>query len=72
MGDRHSPGLDMMFKLGMPEYKNLLGVRGDNTPEHAKYLGYLDAKELYPDFKATPLETYIQEAIQNKMKPIYS
>jgi hypothetical protein len=25
-----------MLKLGMAQYKYLLGIRGDNTPEHAK------------------------------------
>ena len=25
-------------------------IRVDNSPGYAKYLGYLDARELYPDF----------------------
>lgn len=34
--------------------------RGDNTPENAKYLGYLDGKELYPDFEYTTVEDWVQ------------
>jgi hypothetical protein len=36
-------------------------VREDNTPENAKYLGYLDAKELYPDFKPISLKSFLTE-----------
>jgi hypothetical protein len=27
------------------------GIRGDNTPEYAEYLGYLSGEELYPGFE---------------------
>jgi hypothetical protein len=36
-------------------------VRGDNIPENAKYLGYLDARELYPDFKPVSFRSYLAE-----------
>jgi len=62
----------VMLKLGMAQYRNLLGIRGDNTPQHAKYLGYLDVKELYPDVEATPLESYIKDAFEGKVKTAYS
>jgi len=55
--------------LVMAQYKNVLGIRGDNTPEHARYLGYLDVKELYPDVIPTSLETFIRHALE-EMKPI--
>ncbi|KAL1896437.1 hypothetical protein Cpir12675_002841 [Ceratocystis pirilliformis] len=61
-----------MLKLGMSQYKNLLGIRGDNTPEKAKYLGYLDAKELYPEIEAIPLESYIKDMLDGKLKAPYS
>ncbi|CRK21194.1 hypothetical protein BN1708_013024 [Verticillium longisporum] len=39
------------LETGMAQYFYTLAVRGDNTPENAKYLGYLDARELYPDLQ---------------------
>ncbi|EQB44115.1 isoflavone reductase [Colletotrichum gloeosporioides Cg-14] len=46
------------------EYRNLLGIRGDNTPEYARYLGYLDARDLYPDMEVTTLENYIKRLVR--------
>jgi hypothetical protein len=43
------------------EYEVSKYVREDNTPENAKYLGYLDAKELYPDFKPVSFKSYLTE-----------
>ncbi|KAJ0339230.1 hypothetical protein COL154_012514 [Colletotrichum chrysophilum] len=50
--------------IGMAEYRNLLGIRGDNTPEYARYLGYLDARDLYPDVEVTTLENYIRRLVR--------
>ncbi|KAK1656501.1 hypothetical protein BDP81DRAFT_364641 [Colletotrichum phormii] len=47
-------------KVCMAEYRNLLGIRGENTPEYARYLGYLNARELYPDVKFTSFEKYVR------------
>ncbi|KAH6651271.1 hypothetical protein F5144DRAFT_477670 [Chaetomium tenue] len=62
----------IMLQVAMAQYKYSLGIRGDNTPEHAKYLGYLDAKELYPDVESTPLEAFIRDAVEGRAKPAYS
>ncbi|KXH34641.1 isoflavone reductase [Colletotrichum nymphaeae SA-01] len=51
-------------KVGMAEYRNLLGIRGENTPEYARYLGYLDARELYPDVEFTSFENYVRGILQ--------
>ncbi|PCD25986.1 hypothetical protein AU210_012420 [Fusarium oxysporum f. sp. radicis-cucumerinum] len=48
----------------MMEYKLSRGIRGDNTPEHAAYRGYLDAKELYPDFKPKSVEEFVRELVE--------
>ncbi|KAM0417111.1 hypothetical protein ACHAPT_012887 [Fusarium lateritium] len=48
------------------QYWNSWGLRGDNTPEFAKYLGYLVAKELYPDLEGRTLEAYIRDALHGK------
>ncbi|KAG5745313.1 hypothetical protein H9Q72_008233 [Fusarium xylarioides] len=37
------------FEVVKYQYFNALGIRGYNTPEYARYLGYVDATELYPD-----------------------
>lgn len=55
-----------MMVVGMGQYRQLLGIRGDNTPEKAKYLNYLDAKDLYPDIRVTPLHQYIEDVLAGK------
>ncbi|KAH6983239.1 hypothetical protein BKA56DRAFT_631598 [Ilyonectria sp. MPI-CAGE-AT-0026] len=47
------------------EYAYNAWARGDNCPEKAKFLGYLDAKDLWPDLKAQTLEATIKEALAN-------
>ncbi|KAF2719739.1 isoflavone reductase family protein [Polychaeton citri CBS 116435] len=47
------------------------GIRGENTPEYARYLGYLDGKKLYPDVKFTSFESYLQEVVSGKAKGVY-
>ncbi len=67
-----STGFSAPFiKLIGAQYKYLLGIRGDNTPEYAKYLGYLDARELYPDFKPVKFVDFVKSALQGTSKKIY-
>lgn len=47
-------------------------IRGDNTPKNAEYLGYLDAKALYPDLKLITFAEYIDELVSGKAKRPYS
>lgn len=54
------------------EYQLSWGIRGDNVPEYAKYLGYLDSKELYPDFKPISIEDYVQELLSGTATGIYT
>ncbi|KAJ4165635.1 hypothetical protein LMH87_007259 [Akanthomyces muscarius] len=53
-----------LFKLSMLEYKYTWGIRGDNTPEHAAYLGYLDAKLLYPDVECKSVGVFVSEIVE--------
>lgn len=55
----------------LAQYQLSWGVRGDNEPEYAKYLGYLDGKELYPDFKHRGFEEYVKEVLDGGAKGIY-
>lgn len=48
------------------------GIRGDNTPEYAKYLGYLDTKELYPDMKFTAFEEYMKQVLAGTAQGVYA
>ncbi|EEY16796.1 isoflavone reductase family protein [Verticillium alfalfae VaMs.102] len=55
-----NPGV-LTMETGMAQYFYTLAVRGDNTPENAKYLGYLDARELYPDLQPRSWRDYIMD-----------
>ncbi|KAF3765018.1 isoflavone reductase family protein [Cryphonectria parasitica EP155] len=57
------------FALGMYQYFLSWSIRADNTPEYAKYLGYLDGKELYPDFNYQTLEGYMKKAFKGEVEP---
>ncbi|KAJ7644903.1 hypothetical protein FB45DRAFT_1053537, partial [Roridomyces roridus] len=53
------------------DYKYSKYVRGDNTPQYAAYLGYLDASQLYPDFHPISFKTYIGELLGGKVPVPY-
>ncbi|KAI1342395.1 isoflavone reductase family protein [Xylariaceae sp. FL0016] len=53
-----------LFQKTQNQYFDSMGVRGDNTPENARYLGYLDFKELYPDVKGKSMRTVIEEVLE--------
>ena len=63
------------FMLGMQkvssQYLISWGIRGDNTPEYAKYLGYITSKELYPDMGFVKFEDYLKEVLDGKAKGVY-
>ncbi|KAF7342587.1 Glycoside hydrolase [Mycena sanguinolenta] len=48
------------------DYENSKYVRGDNTPAYAKYLGYLDARELYPEFRPRTFRVFVAELLEGK------
>ncbi|GJC94656.1 isoflavone reductase [Colletotrichum higginsianum] len=53
------------------QYKYSWGIRGDNSPENAEYLGYLSGKELYPDVEFISFETYLKDLLAGKAKRVY-
>ena len=53
------------------QYKYSKYIRGDNSPEMARYLGYLDARELYPDFKPITFKEYLRELLDGKARRPY-
>lgn len=48
------------------EYQNSWGIRGDNTPEHARYMGYVLGKDLYPDMEYITFERFVQDLLEGK------
>ncbi|GAB1211008.1 hypothetical protein ATERTT37_000119 [Aspergillus terreus] len=66
-----APDSPEFVKLSMYQYWYSCGVRGDNTPDNAKYLGYLTVKELYPNTQWNRLDSYIQEVLDGKAKRVY-
>jgi hypothetical protein len=53
------------------EYKLSWGVRGDNNPDYAKYLGYLTSKELYPDFERVLFRDYLHSVFEGTAMRVY-
>lgn len=58
--------------IGILSYQYSKFVRADNTLENAKYLGYLNTRELYPDFKPIRFEEFIREVLEGKAKKPYA
>ena len=46
-------------------------IRQDDTPENAKYLGYLDARELYPDVKTISFAEFMVHLLADQTKRPY-
>ncbi|KIM94502.1 hypothetical protein OIDMADRAFT_60829 [Oidiodendron maius Zn] len=53
-----------LHPLFLAEYKLSWGVRGDNNPDYAKYLGYLTSKDLYPDFEPAGFRDYLKSVFE--------
>lgn len=66
-----SPDSMEFIHLAQYQYWYSCGVRGDNTPEYAAYLGYLSTYELYPDFERRGFKSYVQEVLEGKGKRVY-
>lgn len=59
------------YELAVFQYLNTWGIRGDNEPGYAKYLGYLLATELYPEMKGKPFLQYCNEVLEGKAHAVY-
>ncbi|KAJ7055592.1 hypothetical protein C8F01DRAFT_1030149 [Mycena amicta] len=62
--------LPRMMRI-LRDYQYSKYIRGDNTPEYAAYLGYLDARELYPDFKPIKFREFLGELLEGKIERPY-
>ncbi|GCB21187.1 isoflavone reductase homolog P3 [Aspergillus awamori] len=65
---------DPMKRIGVfiAQYEHSKYVREDNSPGYAAYLGYLDARELYPDFQPTSFRDFSAEVLAGKGRKVYS
>jgi hypothetical protein len=61
----------LRFPALSAEYNVSKYVRQDNTPENAKYLGYLDTRELYPDFEPNTFSDFVDELLAGRVKKLY-
>lgn len=57
--------------LAKHQYSYSCCVQGENTPDYAAYLGYMDAHKLYPDAKLWSFESYVQEVVDGKGTRVY-
>ncbi|KAL2697967.1 hypothetical protein AAEP93_010677 [Penicillium crustosum] len=58
--------------LYLSEYKYSKYVRKDNTPAYAEYLGYLNARNLYPEFTPLSFRDFFAEVLDGKGRKVYS
>lgn len=59
-------------ELGGLQYFYSWGIRGDNTPEYGKYLGYLVANELYPEVEKSDYCEFLKLVLDGKGTAAYS
>ena len=53
------------------DYRYSQYVRGYNQIEYARYLGYLDAKELFPDFRPISFREFLQDLMDGKIEKMH-
>lgn len=66
----HHPSNTMdTASFNMRQYRISWCIKGDNTPEYADYLGYLDFWKLFPDFPSgRSLEAVYQDVVTESSK----
>ncbi|KAF2258536.1 NAD(P)-binding protein [Lojkania enalia] len=69
--EAHPREISKMYSVVNWQYADTKYVRADNTPENAEYLGYINGRDLYPDFKWIRFEEFIDDMIAGKGRKIY-
>jgi hypothetical protein len=59
------------FLLAAAQYAITKYVRADNTPENARYLGYVDANDLFSDFRYTRYEEFVDDLVAGTIERPY-
>ncbi|KAB2109987.1 hypothetical protein AG0111_0g2202 [Alternaria gaisen] len=65
-GDSRDLSDDEFLQKAVHQYWYSWGIRGENTDDHAKYLGYVHGNSLYPDVKTRSFEDYIREILSGQ------
>ncbi|PNH73928.1 hypothetical protein VD0001_g3637 [Verticillium dahliae] len=52
-------------------YQKSYDIMGENTPEYARYLGYLIGKDLYPDLQGISFEEFVRHTLEHGLEPMY-
>lgn len=68
---RSGEGLIVAFNVVARQYIRSWGIRGDNTPEKAKELGYVTSKELWPEMEFVNYEGFLGDVVKGVAKPVY-
>jgi hypothetical protein len=58
--------------LFVAQYQHSKYVRQDNSPAYADYLGYINTRELYPDFQPTTFRDFFEEVLAGKGRKVYA
>ncbi|RAL12719.1 NAD(P)-binding protein [Aspergillus homomorphus CBS 101889] len=61
-----------LIPVWLEQYRYSKYVRQDNRPEYAEYLGYLDARQLYPDLRPTSFREYFAEVLAGRARNPYA
>jgi hypothetical protein len=70
--DHRTPeGLIVALQAVGRQYALSWGVRGDNTPEVAKELGYVTSKELWPEMEFGGFEEFLKNTIEGRGAAVY-
>ena len=64
-------GAMIAYKAVTRQYGRSWGLRGDNTPEKAKELGYVTSKELWPEMEFASYEEFLSNVVEGKASPVY-
>jgi hypothetical protein len=66
-----SESLVTTYKVVARQYALSWGVRGDNSPEKAKELGYVTSKELWPEMQFVRYEDFLRDAVEGRGEAVY-
>lgn len=70
--EKDATDLTPFYTLISKQYSYSWGVKGHNSPEFARSLGYLTSKELYPEMQYTGFEEYLRELVGGSAKAVYA
>jgi uncharacterized protein YbjT (DUF2867 family) len=70
--DHWSPeGLVVTYKVVARQYALSWGIRGDNSPERARELGYVTSKELWPEMEVVGYEDFLRDVVEGRGEMVY-